>query len=331
VFVRKPADDEVLPDDYQVFMGISRRIGQDSEGVPIFKRDAFNKEIEEVDHDLNEMLNDFRSFTAGSLNSSEYRFTIRKSDIDSGLRINPQVYLPNLNETIRRIEQVDARPGWSVSTIGQLVAGVRVFKGPRLKSENLIDDYGASVEPYYTPSAVLQEKSDSAKLLDLSRASVSQLATIDAIRVHRGDIVISRSGTIGRVAYITARLDGAIVSDDLIRVRIPDERVRLYALQFLESEYALNQMLRNEYGAVQQHLEPNHVQNILVPVPDDWSAVTDVIEAVRVRVMQKEALEQAASHATARATQLYETLVSDSTSVERAASSQAERSFEAAT
>src|SRR5690606_38028001 len=141
--------------------------------------------------------------------------------IDHQLRINPQFYLPNLNETIRQIESIDGVDGWSVTTLGQICSGVRIFKGPRLKSENLIvENEGPGVEPYYTPSAVLQEKSDSAKLLNVSLASTKQISTINAVRVYRGDIVITRSGTIGRVAYITQRLNGAIVSDDLIRVRI---------------------------------------------------------------------------------------------------------------
>jgi len=138
----------------------------------------------------------------------------------------------------------------------------------------------------------LQEKSDSAKLLNVSLASAKQVSTINAVRVYRGDIVVTRSGTIGRVAYITKRLDGAIVSDDLIRVRIADEKIRMYAFQFLMSEMALNQMLKNEYGAVQQHLEPNHVSDILIPVPSEWSEVDSLVEKVKSQIAVKEELEQ---------------------------------------
>ncbi len=107
--------------------------------------------------------------------------------------------------------------------------------------------------------------------------------------------MITRSGTIGRVAYITKRLNGAIVSDDLIRVRIPDEGIRNYALQFLQSDMALNQMLKNEYGAVQQHLEPNHVSDILIPIPANWADADQLIENVRNQLLLKEALEDATS------------------------------------
>jgi hypothetical protein len=274
-------------------MAISKKVGQDSEGFPIFKRDKEGDLTDELDHDLDEILADFKACHEGTLTPSEYRFSIKRSDIGATLKVNPQLYLPNLNETIRRIESIDGRDGWSVSTIGQIVTGIQIFKGPRLKSENIIvETPGPNVEPYYTPSAVLQEKSESAKLLDISKATPAQLRTIAAIRVHKGDIVITRSGTIGRVAIITKRLDGAIASDDLIRVRIPDEDIRLYILTYLQSSAALDQMLRNEYGSVQQHLEPNHVSDILIPVPSDWSTVAPIIQKSKQALALKESLEE---------------------------------------
>ena len=182
--------------------------------------------------------------------------------------------------------------------LSQVCHGIQIFKGPRLKSENLIvDGESDDCEPYYTPTAVLQEKSDSVKNLKISRASAAQLAVIKAVRVHHGDIVVTRSGSIGRVAIITPRLNGAIVSDDLIRVRIPDELWRSYILFFLQSQYARDQMLRNEYGAVQQHLEPMHIRNLLIPVPDDPSELQAVVDKAKLTVQLRERLEAASADA----------------------------------
>lgn len=293
VFVERPHQDSP-PDDYPIFMALSKKIGQDSEGMPIFRRESDGSLSDEIDHDLGTVLSDYQSFLTGGLVPSEYRFQISRQDIGDELSINPQFYLPHLNDSIRQVESLDGKAGWQVTTIGQIVADVSIFKGPRLKSENLIvEASGDYVEPYYTPSAVLQEKGDSAKLLDLSRASGKQISTIDAIRVRRGDIVVTRSGSIGRVAIITRRLDSAIVSDDLIRIRIPDEDLRFYVFAYLQSEPAQNQMFRNEYGAVQQHLEPSHISDILIPVPNDASEIAGLIESSRELFDQKEALEQA--------------------------------------
>lgn len=270
VFVEKPISPEELEENYTIYMAISKKIGQDSEGVPIYRRDGENNLTEEIDHDLENIYKDYEDFKNGNLTASEYRFSINRSDIDQHLRINPQFYLPNLNETIRKIESIDGKEGWSVTTIGQIENNVKVFKGPRMKSENIVvEKPGKNIEPYYTPSAVLQEKGESAKLFNISLATPKQLKTIKAVRVYKGDIVISRSGTIGRVSYITNRLHNAIVSDDLIRVRIEDESIRHYVYSYLQTKAAYDQMIKNEYGAVQQHLEPIHIRDIIIPIPDD--------------------------------------------------------------
>lgn len=296
VFFRKLAAGEAPDPQALIFMALSTRIGQDSEGVPIFTTDASGDYTDEVDHDLVEILADYRSMRSGNFTPSETRFSVEASEIDADFRINPQLFLPALNETIRKLEEVDGVDGWFVTSLGHSAAGIAIFKGPRLKSENIIvasREASPGAEPYYTPSAVLQEKADSVKWLDASRASASQARTIRAIRVKRGDIVVTRSGSIGRVAMVTSRLDKAIVSDDLIRVRIPEEKLRFYVYAFLQSSAGQDQMLRNEYGSVQQHLEPEHVRDILVPVPEDWEAVKDVIATARQHFQYREAVEQA--------------------------------------
>ena len=299
VFVERPKDGESQKADYPIYMAISKKIGQDSEGYPIFKRDKDNVLTDVIDHDLDTIFEDYISFKKGNLQSSEYRFSIKKSEIDSLLRINPQAYLPNLNETIKKIESIDSKEGWSVTTLGQAFLNTKIFKGPRLKTENIITDKnGEGIEPYYTPSAILQERGESAKLFNMTLATDSQKKSINSVRVQRGDIVITRSGTVGRVTMITQRLHNSIVSDDLIRVIIADESKRFYVYAFLQSKEAYDQMIRNEYGAVQQHLEPQHIKDIIIPIPNDWEDVKDVIENTKIAFEAKERLNEASTKAT---------------------------------
>lgn len=297
IVLEKKMDPEDDIGDYTLFMAISRRIGQDSEGVPILKRDAQNNLLDEIDHDLDEILDAYNELRDGMLVPSGYYFAVNLSEIDDHLRINPQMFLPHLNETLEQVEKIDGCRSWSVSALSQLEHGMRIFKDPRFKSENIIvEEETDDTEYYFTPSAILQEKSDSVKILNVSRASTRQLAMINAIRVRRGDIVVTRSGSIGRVAYITQRYDNAIVSDDLIRVRIQNADLRSYVFHFLQTHYAQDQMLRNEYGAIQQHLEPEHIRNLLVPVPDSWDEVRNIINDVERTIALREELEVTTSH-----------------------------------
>jgi type I restriction-modification system DNA methylase subunit len=309
VLVYRPGKGETVPKDYDIFMAVSRKIGQDSEGIPIFRRDNKNQPTEVVDHDLDDILADYNAFKRRTLVSSEYRFKVARSDIKNGLCINPQFYLPNLNQTIRDIEAIDGIDGWTVTTLGQLDSNTRIFKGPRLKTEDLIvETESSSVERYFPPMAVLQEKSESAKYIDTRLATPRQLRGIEALRLQYGDVLVTRSGTIGRVTFATRRLVGAIVSDDMIRVRIPDETLRLYVYAYLQSRAGHDQMLRNEYGSVQQHLEPKHVSAILIPVPDDLRKVAGIVSAARDMVKARERIEEAHSRIGASMTSLLDEL-----------------------
>lgn len=51
----------------------------------------------------------------------------------------------------------------------------------------------------------------------------------------------------------------------------------------------------NEYGSIQQHLEPSHVRDMLIPVPQDWSDVSDLIEKGKQFILAKEASDSAVS------------------------------------
>lgn len=289
VIFYKPNIDENIPDDYSIFMALSKKIGQDSEGIPIFKRDEYNRSLNEIDHDLDEILKDYRN---PNFTPSEYRFKVKRSQLGDNLCINPQFYLPSLNNTIRQIEAIEEIDNWTVTTLGQISPNIIIFKGPRIKTENIIvEEFKDGVELYYPPMAVLQNKAESAKLIDISKASSKQLYTIKVLRVKYGDLLITRSGTIGRVAYVTKRLVNAIVSDDMIRVRIPNEKLRFYVYAYLQSEAGYHQMLKNEYGAVQQHLEAKHISNILIPMPSRLNDIKELIITTKKAILAKEKYE----------------------------------------
>ncbi|MFW0118875.1 N-6 DNA methylase [Rothia sp. P5764] len=296
LIVEKTGMDSRLNTDIQpdVFMAISQKVGRDSEGVPIYKILANGERTDILDEDLSQIFSDYTDFLSGTFKESEYRFAVPFERILESGNINPQHYLPDLNETLRRIQSFDERDGWSVSSLSQVASDVEIFKGPRLRTENiLVEGPGAGIEPYYTPSAILQDRRDSVKWLDMTRATDRQRDAFDVVRVHVGDILVTRSGSIGRVAYITSGLDGAIVSDDAIRVRIPDVQMRLYVLAFLLSDEAQAQMRISEYGAVQQHLEPSHLADLSVPIPDDMRQVREVVAAANSFVQAKEFVDQA--------------------------------------
>ena len=114
------------------------------------------------------------------------------------------------------------------------------------------------------------------------------------LKIEEGDILISRSGTIGKVTYATKDLaNHYIVSDDLVRIRVNNPELRAYLLAYFASNTALSLMLLDEYGSVQQHLQPRHIQEMLIPIPDDWSKAKDMIEAGKQFIEAMESMSKA--------------------------------------
>lgn len=275
-------------DDYPIFMAISRKIGQDSEGYPIFKKDDKGNETNELDHDLDVIFEAWRKFRHGSFKKSEYIFTVKKSQLDpKTLNVNPQHFLPSLNESLKKVLEIGDKEGWSVTTIGQFPA--HVYKGARFKREDLQTENfdGVEVKKFYTPSALLQERGESVKFLDLSKASPKRKKVILKHVLAQGQILVTRSGSIGRVMYVTSAHDGVIGSDDLIRVEIEDKDLRYYVYGFLKTKLGQDQMRRNEYGTIQQHLEPRHIRDLIVPIPDDRSILDQIAKSLRESVELK--------------------------------------------
>ncbi len=120
------------------------------------------------------------------------------------------------------------------------------------KSDNSID--------MLTPSQITDLHPKAEKFL-----SINMTKNISNWFVKKGEILLTCSGTIGNLAYVSKTLDGKCVSQNLIRL-VPKnvfDAGYLYAL--LKSKIGQLLLTRNNYGAVIQHIDPEHLQQILIP------------------------------------------------------------------
>lgn len=90
---------------------------------------------------------------------------------------------------------------------------------------------------------------------------------IDKIKdwfVKENEILLTCSGTIGNVTLVTETLKNKCVSQNLIRIICRDEFYG-YVYAFLKSEYGQVQLKNNNYGAVIKHIDPSHLDNVIIP------------------------------------------------------------------
>lgn len=90
---------------------------------------------------------------------------------------------------------------------------------------------------------------------------------IESLRVKRNQILLTCSGTIGNCTIAGKTLDNCIFSHDLIRISTFSEIDIGYLYTFLKTKIGRILINTNNYGAVIDHIEPEHLQNIPIPNP----------------------------------------------------------------
>ena len=282
IFLQKRG--HALP-DYRIFMAISNKIGQTSRGEAIFKKDSEGNPIVRngqhvLDEDLSEIADSYLEFKNGSLVESEFRYTIAFSELDSDtLSLNPVHYLPQHNAAFRKVITLGESDNFEIRRLGDLA---RVYNGPRFKRPYA--DFGvtsgATIRKYFTGTALTQLNSDNVKYLDSAKASAQVKKQLLALTIRRGYILVSDSGTLGRVTYALSQHDGHVATNNLIRIVVDDIPLRGYLYEFLQSGLGQSLMLKNAYGTNQEHLEPDIIADIPIPVPKDRTVLEQIGNAV---------------------------------------------------
>ncbi len=88
--------------------------------------------------------------------------------------------------------------------------------------------------------------------------------------VKQNWLLISASGSVGRLVLATKRLEKFFLTHDLIRV-VPSEKLLIgYLYAFLSTWIGQALIAKDQYGSAIKHLEAHHIGNISVPlIPDD--------------------------------------------------------------
>lgn len=84
--------------------------------------------------------------------------------------------------------------------------------------------------------------------------------------IRSGWTLITRSGTIGRMAYARPDMDGIACSEHVMRVVPNDAKTKPgYIFAYLSSKFGLPIILSGTYGSIIQSIEPHHIADLPVP------------------------------------------------------------------
>ena len=196
--------------------------------------------------------------------------------IAAGLRLEASVYATEAKKAKLKIE--NGRYG-SIS-LSQLVDNCfypgRFKRDYRKKSENLMGFIG------------------SAEMLATNPEPQKWMPPNDVVSVIRGQLLLSRSGTIGKVTYVNETLSKLLVSEHAIRISAPKFAGYLYA--FFKSEYGYLITNSLTHGSVVSQIEPSHILSIKIPnAPDTLKAEIHqlVVDSFALRDESNQLLQQA--------------------------------------
>jgi type I restriction enzyme S subunit len=175
---------------------------------------------------------------------------------EQGFRLDAPPFLSGAIEARKLLEQLPVKKEpLALLTQGEL----GIFHAGRLKRNWVIDpEYGV---PFLSSTDILQA--------DLSRLSlISQRVVTEnpQLTIRKDWILITRSGSIGRMAYARPEMDGMACSEHVLRVvPNPDRILPGYLYAFLSSKFGVPLIVGGTYGAIIQHIEPHHIANLPVP------------------------------------------------------------------
>lgn len=136
--------------------------------------------------------------------------------------------------------------------IGDAFVGSR-FK--RIYTDNPLDI------PFFLPSDIENIYPKAGKYI-----SAKTNTDIDSLRVKQNMLLVSVSGTIGKTSIVRKRLDGSVFSHDLLRVVFNNEFDLGFVYAFLNTDIGHTILQSNNYGAVIDHIEPEHLSRVPIPI-----------------------------------------------------------------
>lgn len=181
----------------------------------------------------------------------------------------------SLSEILEKGKRLEAR-GFDVDA----KAAYAAIESSKYEIVNLIGDDGLVEKAHYGGRLKRKyvSKSDpnaigfigSSEMLDTNPVPVKFMVHDDSVQllhVKPGTVLISRSGTIGNLTYVSKTLEKLLVSEHAIRLECKKYPGYVYA--YLKSDVGQTLIQSKIYGAVISQIEPEHLATIPIPNASD--------------------------------------------------------------
>ncbi len=174
---------------------------------------------------------------------------------NNGRRLDCGPYMSGAIEAIELLKNHLTEP------LRNLTAGHNggIFNGPRFPRIYVRDP--ACGKPFLGSTDILQ-----GDLTNMHLLSNKQVAANQALLIDEGWTLITCSGTIGRMSYARPAMKGMAGSQHFMRVAPDAKKIKPgYLYAYLSSRFGIPIVISGTYGAIIQHIEPHHLEDLPVP------------------------------------------------------------------
>lgn len=273
------------------------------------------------------------------LDKSTGRPSLAKSDL---LKIEmPVPPLPEQERIVARIEELFSQLDAGVETLKKTKAQLAVYRQAVLKEafDSATEDCrmlpiaeiltktrkGMSTGPFGTMIKKSDHKTSGVPMLGIENIGKGQFINgnkiyvtpekaeeLKAFTLKAGDIIISRSGTVGEICAVPERAEGALLSTNLMRVSLDNSIIRSdYFIALFQSKgIVLDQIKELCKGSTRDFLNQTILKQIVFPVPsiEKQSEIVSIIEA---RMSVCDSIEQTVNTALQQAEAMRQSILKD--------------------
>ncbi|MCX4307586.1 MAG: N-6 DNA methylase [Acetatifactor sp.] len=282
-----------IPEEYPVFMAVSEAVGHDRRGNPLYKKDASGMNLLDEEgkaviwNDLPQIYEQWKHFLATGMVATQKGdhdpscFVVSSKQIleDAARRIDAWYWDPNKNNLAKELEEAVGEEITEIVRLGDLVVEHGIFY-PGRHRRNYVEP-GAKSVPFYSGTQILQIRP-----FDLQYQPRDYKPAAKHF-VEKDWILITRSGSTGRVVMVTDRMAGTMVSEHVIRVICDESLIDPYYVYAYLSTDKIGKILLEKgiYASVVDHITPDFVATIPIPrlQPEKEKEIADQVRTAEAK------------------------------------------------
>jgi len=193
-------------------------------------------------------------------------------------RIEAEYYQPEFSRLDKALEQ----GSYPLVSLGHIIRFIR----------NGIDcrDYVTAGTPYIRVTDI--GKDGTVDLNNANQVPMTPEQIEPSLRLREGDVLFTRKGTPGNVAIVRGTATSAIISSEIILIRLRDFIVPEYFEAFFNSLPGCRQVQRNTRGALNVGINHPTLSRLLIPLPADKQIQRDIAQEVEQRRLMAQELRR---------------------------------------